>query len=232
MTPIGLPLPQVVPTLDGDRVRLRAGRPGDAAVIARLGIDPAVMRLHGAGDVARRGLTQAEAALVLDRLVSTSSSQGWVIEAGGRVVGNAKLFAVDPDERRARYSIGLFSKELTRRGLGREATRLVLTYAFAVLGLHRVALRVLGFNAVAIACFRACGFVEEGREREAVWFDDAWQDIATMGVLDREFAEFAASQPECGRLSGLARVLRQELGLPERAAVPAGPARPGPGAPP
>jgi len=212
MTPIGLPLPDVVPTLEGEHVLLRAGRPSDAAVIARLGVDPAVMRVYGAGHAARRGLTQSEAALILDRLASSSSSQGWVVESGDRIVGNARLFAVDPDERRARFSIGLFSKEFVGHGIGREATRLVLTYAFAVLGLHRVALRVLGFNAIAIACFGASGFVEEGREREAVRFEDTWQDIVTMGVLDREFASFAASQPDCSRLSGLARVVREELG--------------------
>ncbi|HMK92929.1 MAG TPA: GNAT family protein [Thermoleophilia bacterium] len=216
MSPIGLPLPGAVPTLEGEHVLVRAGRPSDAAVIARLGLDPAVLRVYGAERAARRGLTQAEAAVVVDRLTPTSSSQGWVIETGGRVVGNARLFAVDPDEQRARYSIGLFAKEFVGHGIGREATRLVLTYAFAVLGLHRVALRVLGFNAIAIACFRACGFVEEGRERESVRFDDTWQDIVTMGVLDREFARFAASQPDCGRLSGLARVVREELGVTER----------------
>jgi len=217
MSPIGLPLPDVVPTLEGERVLVRAGRPGDAAVIARLGIDPAVLRVYGNERSARRGLTQAEAAVLLDRLAPTSSSQGWVIETGGRVVGNARLFAVDPTEQRARYSIGLFAREFVGHGIGREATRLVLTYAFAVLGMHRVALRVLGFNAIAIACFRACGFVEEGREREAVRFDETWQDIVTMGVLDREFAHFAASQPDCARLSGLARVVREELGVAGRA---------------
>ena len=219
MSPVGLPLPDTVPTLSGERVRLRAGRPGDDAVIARLGVDPAVMRVYGAGGAARRGLTQSEAALILDRLTPTSSSHGWVVESDDRIVGNARLFAVDPDERRSRYSIGLFSREFTGHGIGREATRLVLTYAFAVLGLHRVALRVLGFNAIAIACFRACGFVEEGREREAVRFEETWQDIVTMGVLDREFASFAASQPDCGRLSGLARVVRQELGVTEHAGI-------------
>jgi len=213
MTSVALPLPDVVPTLTGERVVLRPPHAGDSAVIARLGVDPAVVRVYAAEHAARRGLTQSEAAIVLDRLATTSSSQGWVVEAGGRILGTNRLFAVDPDEQRARYTIGLFSKESVGRGVGREATRLVLTYAFAVLGMHRVALRVLGFNQIAIACFRACGFVEEGREREAVLFEDAWEDIVTMGVLDREFARFAASRPECGRLSGLARVLRDELGV-------------------
>ena len=49
----------------------------------------------------------------------------------------------------------LLSHEHLGHGLGTEATRLVLTYGFAVLGLHRVTARVLSFNERALACLRA-----------------------------------------------------------------------------
>jgi hypothetical protein len=87
----------------------------------------------------------------------------------------------------------------------------VLTYAFAVLGLHRVTARVLSFNERALACLRACGFVEEGRERESVPFEGLWHDLVIMGVLDREFAGLAAARPEFAGLAALARVVRDEL---------------------
>lgn len=73
-------------------------------------------------------------------------------------------------------------------GLGREAVRLVLAHAFGPLGLHRVGLRVMAFNTRAIRCNRACGFIEEGREREAALVGDAWYDDMMMGVLAQEFA--------------------------------------------
>jgi RimJ/RimL family protein N-acetyltransferase len=44
--------------------------------------------------------------------------------------------------------------------------------------------RVLTSNARAIACHRKCGFVEEGREREAVSVEGGWQDDLVMGLLD------------------------------------------------
>jgi hypothetical protein len=47
--------------------------------------------------------------------------------------------------------------------------------------------RVLSSNARAIACYRKCGFVEEGREREAAFAGSTWQDDV-MGLLDREFS--------------------------------------------
>ncbi|MCI2424239.1 GNAT family N-acetyltransferase [Saccharopolyspora sp. K220] len=73
------------------------------------------------------------------------------------------------------------------RGLGSEATQLVLEYAFTELGLHRVDLRVLAFNERAIACYTTCGFVIEGRERETALIDGRWHDDVMMSILDHEY---------------------------------------------
>ena len=51
-----------------------------------------------------------------------------------------------------------------------------------------MSVRVLASNARAIACYRKCGFLEEGREREAAFVEGGWQDDLIMGLLDREFA--------------------------------------------
>ena len=211
MTPIGLPLPDVVPVLRGARVTLRPPTPADVGVVARLGVDPAIERFFGAERRARRGLTTDEASRAMARLAGPARTQGWVIEEGGRLVGLARLFAVEPDERRARYAVTLLSRGRLGHGLGTETTRLVLAYGFAVLGLHRVSAHVLDFNERALACLRASGFVEEGRERESVPFEGLRRDIVTLGVLDREFAALAAARPECAGLSALARVVRDEL---------------------
>jgi len=222
VTLVGLPLPDVVPVLHGTRVLLRPPTRADVGVVARLGVDPQIERFFGAERLTRRGLTSAEARAALWRLAGPGATQGWVIEHEGRLVGLTRLFAVEPDERRARFAVTLLSRERLGRGLGTEATRLVLTYGFAVLGLHRVSARVLSFNSRALACLAACGFVEEGRERESVPFEGLWRDLVIMGVLDREFAALAAARPECAKLSALARVVRDELasGAPSRAPSP------------
>ena len=93
-----------------------------------------------------------------------------------------------PFGRKARLAIGLYAPQFLGRGLGAESLRLVLRHAFGTLGMHRVDLRVLDFNDRAIAAYRACGFVEEGRERESCWVEGRWHDDVIMGVLDREFA--------------------------------------------
>ncbi len=45
---------------------------------------------------------------------------------------------------------------------------------------------MLADNARAIACYRRCGFREEGREREAALVDGTWRDDLVMGILAHE----------------------------------------------
>jgi RimJ/RimL family protein N-acetyltransferase len=86
----------------------------------------------------------------------------------------------------AALAIGIEDPARLGRGLGTEALRLALGFGFAT-ALHRVSVRVLASNARAIACHRKCGFVEEGREREAALVEGVWQHDLIMGLLDQEF---------------------------------------------
>jgi ribosomal-protein-alanine N-acetyltransferase len=111
----------------------------------------------------------------------------WIIEAEGRCIGTARLHALDVANRRAKYAVGIFAPEFRGRGLGTEATRLVLAYGFEVLVLHRIELRVLAFNAQAIACYEKCGFVREGVEREGAWIGGQWHSDVIMSILEHEY---------------------------------------------
>lgn len=95
--------------------------------------------------------------------------------------------SVDQGNRSARYAIGIFDPVYWNRGLGTEATRLVLWFAFEELKLHRVDLRVLAFNKRAIACYEKCGFVREGLMRESVLIGGEWQSDVLMSVLEHEY---------------------------------------------
>ena len=77
---------------------------------------------------------------------------------------------------------------LRGRGLGREVTRLVVSWGFERLGLHRIQLEVLAGNTRAISCYLACGFRQEGVRREAELYPDGWKDFILMGQLRSEHA--------------------------------------------
>ena len=73
----------------------------------------------------------------------------------------------------------------SRTGLSQNASA---RYAFDVLKLHRISVRVLEYDARAIRTYKKCGFVVEGRERQSALVDGTWHDDVIMGILDGEFA--------------------------------------------
>ena len=104
------------------------------------------------------------------------------------IASAAPVLKWTPSSTTRTYTVGLFVAALRGRGLGREVTRLVLAWAFDVLGVHRVELQALASNSRAINCYLACGFRQEGVRREAELYPDGWKDFIMMGILRSEHA--------------------------------------------
>ncbi len=69
------------------------------------------------------------------------------------------------------------------KGYGTDAMRVMLRYAFDELNLHRVSLRVFGFNQRAIRSYEKCGFAHEGVSRNALnKMGQRWDEV-WMGIL-------------------------------------------------
>ncbi|MEE6271780.1 GNAT family protein [Georgenia sp. MJ206] len=181
------------PVLVGERAVLRPFAPDDAAVMAEILRDPELNRLTGSV----HSTAEARAAAPdLDRLrqwYGTRNDQpdrldlAVVDRATGMLVGEVVLNDWDPANASCNFRI-LLGPEGRGRGLGTEATRLILEHAFATVGLHRVSLGVFAFNPRAQHVYARAGFVVEGVEREAHRFDGEWVDSILMAVLDHEWA--------------------------------------------
>ena len=177
-------MPAAGKVLRAARVLLRPPCPADVAGPMALGRDPDITRLFGVDPTSLPPLTEAAAARWVEGL--PRHPHAWVVEHGGRLLGEVRLDGLDQHDRRARLAVGFYDPARLGMGLGRDTVRLVLAHAFGTLGLHRVGLRVAAANTRAIRCYRACGFVVEGREREAFPLDGAWHDDLIMGVLAAE----------------------------------------------
>ena len=183
------------PTLVGPRVTLRAYRDDDRVARQRHGWHREIERGYG-DDTPTRAMTDDEVEAWAGYLAAKTRAGAvcWAVEVDGELVGHAFLFDVREGGRKARLALGMYAPQFIGRGLGTETIRLMLRHAFGTLGMHRVDLKVLDFNDRAIAAYRACGFVEEGRERESCFVDGSWHDDVVMGVLDREFAALDAQR--------------------------------------
>lgn len=98
-------------------------------------------------------------------------------------IGVVYLTDIDQTARSAQFSIMLGEKAARGRGVGAEATRLMLAHAFDDLNLHRVWLHVLADNEAAIALYRKAGFVQEGTLRQAAFKEGAYVDLLVMAAL-------------------------------------------------
>jgi RimJ/RimL family protein N-acetyltransferase len=87
----------------------------------------------------------------------------------------------------AEFNISIGAKDCWGQGYGTEATRLMLHYAFAMLGFNMIWLRVLSTNDRAIRAYTHAGFREAGRLREAQRVGQQAYDIVYMDCLAREF---------------------------------------------
>jgi RimJ/RimL family protein N-acetyltransferase len=188
-----------LPTLRGARVTLRERRDSDADDRLRYPIDPEEEDAYGSAwrrewD-GRRYHTREY--LTADQGPPEPGAYAWIVEHEGHCVGGAEL-RVDAGQHRGVYSVGLFVPGLRGQKLGQEITRLVLSWAFGLLGLHRVELEVLASNGRAIGCYRACGFRQEGVRRQAELYPDGWKDFLLMAVLQPEHAPGTPKPPPGG----------------------------------
>lgn len=110
-----------------------------------------------------------------------------VLKDTAEPIGFINLWGIKPKNQNAELGILIGKKDLWGQGLGKEALRLMLAYAFTELNLHRVTLRVFSTNERAIRAYRSVGFVEEGRMREEIYRAGRWIDAVIMGILQREY---------------------------------------------
>lgn len=175
------------PILKGELVELRPVEEADAA--GMLATDPETFRLTGTHAYAQFTLeslknwyaTRAEHDDRLDLSIIERTSRKWA--------GEVVLNELDASNESCGFRIALQGPRFYGGGLGSEATRLVVDYAFNVVGVHRIELEVYDFNPRARHVYEKVGFVHEGTKRDALRWDGEWIDCHCMALLDRDWTK-------------------------------------------
>jgi len=178
------------PTLTGELVVLRPYREEDLPHLKEAVDDPEIGRLTGSVNssdqveeypldklrewyATRNEQTDRLDLMVVDRATDTC-------------VGEVVLNNWDRGNETCNFRI-MLGPSGQGRGLGTEATRLLLGYAFEHLPLHRIELEVYAFNPRARRAYEKAGFVVEGRRRDALLYDGERVDAIVMSVLRPEW---------------------------------------------
>jgi RimJ/RimL family protein N-acetyltransferase len=165
----------------GEKIYLRAVKPGDEEMIARLENHPDP----------RSTLFYAQPTSVqqikerIDGFLTDPHVVVFIIctKEDDRPIGITALFRIDWVGRMAIYYIGIADKINWSKGYGSEATKLMVDYAFETLNLNRIQLHVYVGNEPAVEVYKKVGFKVEGTLREAMYHNGTFCDFYVMGLL-------------------------------------------------
>jgi RimJ/RimL family protein N-acetyltransferase len=172
--------------IEGTRVVLRQHTPANLRAFERWYSDPEVARLTRYQDGPMRP-EEIERFFVARVVGMDALALAVHIRRTDRLIGTCAFSQLDGENGSAMYHITIGEKDAWGRGYGTEATLLMLDHAFDTLNLHRVSLAVFEFNDRAIRSYRRCGFIIEGRSRDAIWREGRWWDEITMSILEPEW---------------------------------------------
>lgn len=181
--------------LVGKRVYLRPFEESDLPLVRRWTNDPEV-----------RGLTSEvfpaslkSTAEYFERL-RTDPYRVWftlALKESDRPIGQVGILRIYHPWRTADLTMIVGERDAQGKGYGREAMELALDYAFGSLGLHRIAIAVVGFNERAIGFYEKLGFRREGVQRDGYYYGHRWHDFIMMSLLEHEFrAARGIAEPE------------------------------------
>ncbi|MGE5552466.1 MAG: GNAT family N-acetyltransferase [Betaproteobacteria bacterium] len=179
--------------LKGKRVILREYRREDVAEIRKWVNNETITRFLGFWMYPQ---TEAETEEWVERQLT---HKGWPEEVDFVIaladdpqetyIGGIGLHGIDWRNRHAELGITIGRPDLHGKGLGAEAIRLLLDYAFSYLNLHKVNLCYFEYNEHGARCYARCGFREEGRIRENRFYDGRYWDVVRMGITEEEFRQ-------------------------------------------
>lgn len=176
------------PEIVGRFVALRRPRPADLSSVVRWYRDREIGRLTR---YQSQPMSQPDIERFFQLRMMAPDALAYCIDElpEWRLIGFTTFSSLDGDNGSVQFHITIGERDAWGRGLGTEATELMLGHAFEMLGLHRVGLSVFSYNLRAIRAYEKAGFRVEGRLREAIQRDGRYWDEIQMGILAGEWLE-------------------------------------------
>ena len=184
----------------GYRVRLRGICDSDVDAIMTWINDPEVTKHFAAFDrdvtredelrfVTNMRASPTDCLFAIERVVSEAQPPRERAEHvdDGAMIGTVGLHQIYRPAQNARLGIMLGGAGARGAGLGQEALRLVVAYAFERLGLHKVWMVHYASNERMRHIAHKLGFRAEGCLRDEYFHRGAWHDMVRQGLLATEW---------------------------------------------
>jgi RimJ/RimL family protein N-acetyltransferase len=183
-------------TINGTRVRLRRIERSDIPIFVRWFNDPEIRSFLSM----YLPMSQAAEEQWFEKQLESDRIIFGIETLDGKLIGNLGFERIEWKNRWAEIGVVIGEREYWSQGYGTDAITTLLRFVFTEMNLHRVRLSVYDYNQRARRCYEKCGFVLEGRMRQAHYHDGHYHDELIMGVLRDEFL---AQHPEPSSGGGL-----------------------------
>jgi ribosomal-protein-alanine N-acetyltransferase len=178
--------PKTAPTIETERLRLRAFRPADLKALHALYADPGNLRYWGTDpspslDETRRIMRWHVAYDPFQYVL-------WAIEEkkGKRLIGMINYHRRDRRERRVEMG-WIMAPDRQGKGLMTEAAQALLRYLIDRLKVHKVEALIRRENKPSAALARRLGFrLEGGPIRDRWWVGGKWHSVMLYGLVAGE----------------------------------------------
>ncbi|MBD5499937.1 MAG: UDP-4-amino-4,6-dideoxy-N-acetyl-beta-L-altrosamine N-acetyltransferase [Lachnospiraceae bacterium] len=111
-------------------------------------------------------------------------------------IGSIYLRDIDRTFNNAEYGIFIGEETALSKGYGTEAAKLMISYAFGELKLHKLKLRVLADNERAKKSYEKAGFMQEAYLKDEVYLQGGYRDVILMALLNPENQEGVNSETD------------------------------------
>lgn len=113
---------------------------------------------------------------------------GIIYKENNKHIGNIDISDIDWINRVGTYNILIGEKHCHGKGIGYQASHLIINHVFTRLNLNRIQLGVNEENVGAIKLYEKLGFKYEGLFRSGILSNGAYTNVIRMGLLSSEYS--------------------------------------------
>lgn len=167
----------------GEQIYLRPITLDDTDLVVRWRNDDKVVRNF----IYRKPISKEEHLNWMEQKVATGMVVQFIIcdKLTDKPLGVVYIQNIEEEHSKAEEGIFLGEEEAFGRGIGTEAAKLMIQYAFGELGLHKLSARVLAYNEASCKMHESAGYQREACFRQELFLDGKYEDLIFYGILNK-----------------------------------------------
>ena len=168
--------------IEGERIYLRPITIDDTDMVLSWRNSPEVVKNF----IYRKPISKSEHINWIEQKVNTGKVIQFIIcdKKTDTPLGCIYLQNFEKEHNKAEEGIFLGNTGVSGKGIGSEAGRLLVDYAFKELKLHKLSARVLAYNMASRKMHEKSGYVQESYLKDELFLDGKYEDLIFYGIIN------------------------------------------------